>query len=260
MKKYILIASGFVLLFAACVPKAKLISEQKRVKGLQKDSSNMHSQLNDCNTQVASLEKDKMDLKNSINDLSISYQTNEANSNMTITDQAKRLKSLEGLIQVQKDVMTKLKKTVADALMNFKPDELTVTLKDGKLYVSLQEKLLFASGSAVVDPKGKDALKTLASVLNATSGITIDVEGHTDSIPMTGKYEDNWALSTARATSIVRILIKDYNVNPNAIIASGRSKYIPVATNSTAEGRASNRRTDIILSPDLTELFKLLNQ
>jgi len=255
-----MIASGIVLLFAACVPKSELISEQKKVKGLQKDSSNTHSQLSDCNTQVASLEKDKGDLKNSINDLSVSYQTNEANSNMTITDQAKRLKNLEGLIQAQKDVMTKLKKTVADALINFKPDELTVTLKDGKLYVSLQEKLLFASGSAVVNAQGKDALKTLASVLNTTSGITVDVEGHTDSIPMTGKYEDNWALSTARATSIVRILIKDYQVNPNAIIASGRSKYIPVATNSTAEGRASNRRTDIILSPDLTELFKLLNQ
>jgi len=260
MKKYIVIASGFVLLFTACVPKAKLITEQKRVKGLQKDSSTTHSQLSDCNAQVATLEKDKADLKNSINDLSVSYQTNEANSNMTITDQAKRLKNLEALIQAQKDVMTKLKKTVADALINFKPDELTVTLKDGKLYVSLQEKLLFASGSAVVNAQGKDALKTLASVLNTTSGITVDVEGHTDSIPMTGKYEDNWALSTARATSIVRILIKDYQVNPNAIIASGRSKYIPVATNATAEGRASNRRTDIILSPDLTDLFKLLNQ
>src|ERR1700722_20581800 len=110
--------------------------------------------------------------------------------------------------------MTKLKKTVAGAFINFKPDELTVTLKDGKLYVSLQEKLLFKSGSAEVDPKGKEALNTLASVLNTTTGITIDVEGHTDTIPMTGKYEDNWALSTARATSIVRILVKDYDVNP----------------------------------------------
>jgi len=260
MKKHIILISGVILLFTACVPKRELISEQKRVKGLQRDSSGTHSQLNDCNSQVALLQKDKADLTNSMNNLSSSDQSTIANSNMTIADQAKRLKNLESLIQAQKDVMNKLKKTVADALINFKPDELTVTLKDGKLYVSLQEKLLFASGSAVVDPQGKDALKTLASVLNTTSDITIDVEGHTDSIPMAGKYEDNWALSTARATSIVRILIKDYQVNPNTIIASGRSKYQPVATNSTAEGRASNRRTDIILSPDLTELFKLLNQ
>jgi chemotaxis protein MotB len=260
MKKHIILASGIILLFAACVPKKELISSQKRVKNLQSDSMGTHSKLNDCNSEVASLQKDKMDLKNSMNDQSANDQSTIANSNMTIADQAKRLKTLEALIQAQKDVMNKLKKTVADALINFKPDELTVTLKDGKLYVSLQEKLLFASGSAVVDPQGKDALKTLASVLNTTSDITVDVEGHTDSIPMTGKYEDNWALSTARATSIVRILTKDYQVNPNTIIASGRSKYLPVATNSTPEGRAGNRRTDIILSPDLTELFKLLNQ
>ncbi|HTB31473.1 MAG TPA: flagellar motor protein MotB [Bacteroidia bacterium] len=260
MKKYIILLSGIALLFNACVPKKELISSQKRVKNLQADSNGTHAQLNDCNSQVATLQKEKADLKNSMSDQSANYQSNQANSNMTIADQAKRLKTLEALIQAQKDVMNKLKKTVADALINFKPDELTVTLKDGKLYVSLQEKLLFASGSAVVDPQGKDALKTLATVLNTTSGITVDVEGHTDSIPMAGKYEDNWALSTARATSIVRILTKDYQVNPNTIIASGRSKYLPVATNSTPEGRAGNRRTDIILSPDLTDLFKLLNQ
>jgi len=260
MKKYLILASALTLLFAACVPKRDLVSSQKRVKGLQKDSTGTHAQLNDCNGQVAILEKDKTDLKNSLNNLSNNYQSDMATSTMTIADQAKRLKTLEGLIQAQKDVMNKLRKTVADALINFKPDELTVTLKDGKLYVSLQEKLLFKSGSAEVDPKGKDALKNLATVLNTTTGITVDVEGHTDTIPMTGKYEDNWALSTARSTSIVRILTKDYDVNPKIIIASGRSKYYPIADNASPEGRAKNRRTEIILSPDLTELFKLLNQ
>lgn len=260
MKKYIILLSGIVLTFSACVPKKELTSSQNRVKNLQADSSGTHSKLNDCNSQVASLEKDKMDLKNSMNDLSNSDQSTIANSNMTIADQAKRLKNLEGLIQAQKDVMNKLKKTVADALVNFKPDELTVYLKDGKLYVSLQEKLLFKSGSASVDPKGKEALQTLAAVLLNTQNITVDVEGHTDTIPITGKYEDNWALSTARATSIVRILTNDYGVNPHIIIASGRSKYYPIADNATEDGRAKNRRTEIILSPDLTELFKLLNQ
>lgn len=234
---------------------------------MQQDSTGTHSQLNtcnnqlsDCNTQVRGLEKDTVNLHNYTKNLSADYQSNIASSNMTIEDQAKRLKTLEGLIQAQKDIMTKLKKTVADALINFKPDELTVTLKDGKLYVSLQEKLLFPSGSAVVNPEGKLALKNLADVLIATSGITVDVEGHTDSIPIAGKYEDNWALSTARANSIVRILTNDYKVDPHTIIASGRSKYFPVADNKTDAGRALNRRTEIILSPDLTELFKLLNQ
>lgn len=267
MKKYIILLSGILLTFAACVPKKELIREQARVKNLQKDSTSTHSKLSDCNSQVATLEKDKTDLKKSIDELSASYSSAEANANanlatskMTIEQQAKRLKDMEGIIQQEKDVMNNLKKTIADALINFKPDELTVTLKDGKLYVALQEKLLFASGSAVVYPKGKEALKTLASVLTTTSGITINVEGETDTVPITGKYQDNWALSTARATSVVRILVDNYKVDPHMVIASGRSKYLPVATNSTPEGRAANRRTDIILSPDLSALFKLLNQ
>jgi chemotaxis protein MotB len=256
MKRYVVILSALILLFAACVPKSKLLSEQKRVHELQRDSSGTHAKLSECNSQVASLEKDKSDLQSSVNSLSSSYQS----SSMTVAQQAKRLKDMEALIQAQKDVMNKLKKTVADALINFKPDELSVYLKDGKLYVSLQEKLLFKSGSAVVDPKGKEALKTLAAVLVSTPNITVDVEGHTDTVPITGKYEDNWALSVARATSIVRILTSDYSVDPHTIIASGRSKYYPVADNTTPEGRAKNRRTEIILSPDLTELFNLLNQ
>jgi len=256
MKKYIVLLSGLVIIFAGCVPKRKLISAQTHLHELQSDSSATHSKLSNCNSQVALLEKDKADLQNSVNDLSASYQS----TTMTVAEQAKRLKNLESLIQQQRDVMNNLKKTIADALINFKPDELSVYLKDGKLYVSLQEKLLFASGSAVVDPKGKEALKTLAAVLINTPNITVDVEGHTDTVPITGRYEDNWALSVARATSIVRILTNDYGVNPHTVIASGRSKYYPVAENTTPDGRAKNRRTEIILSPDLTDLFKLLNQ
>jgi len=259
MKRYVAILSGIVL-FAACVPKRELIREQARVKTLQKDSTSTHSSLSDCNGQVTDLQKDKADLQNSIKELSASYQESVSNSNMTIADQAKRLKNMEGLIQKQKDVMNNLKKTVADALVNFKPDELTVTMKDGKLYVSLQEKLLFKSGSAVVDPEGKQALEKLAVVLINTPHITIDIEGHTDTVPITGKYEDNWALSVARSTAIARVLIKDYGVDPHAIIASGRSQYFPIADNSSPDGRSRNRRTEIILSPDLSELFKLLGQ
>lgn len=259
MKKYAAILSG-ALIFFSCVPKRDLIREEARVNNLQNDSTTTHSRLIYCNGQYSNLQKDTADLHNSIKELSASYQATVSNSNMTIADQAKRLKNLEGLIQAQKDVMNKLKKTVADALINYKPDELSVYLKDGKLYVSLQEKLLFKSGSAMVDPKGKEALEKLAVVLINTPHITIDIEGHTDSIPITGKYQDNWALSVARATAIARILINDYGVDPHSIIASGRSKYFPVASNSTPEGRAKNRRTEIILSPDLTELFKLLGQ
>jgi len=146
-------------------------------------------------------------------------------------------------------------------LMNYKTDELSVYTKDGNVYVSLAEKLLFKSGSDVVDPKGKEALKTLAQVLNTTKDITVMIEGHTDNVPIkTSKFKDNWDLSTARATSIVRILTKDDGFDSNRITASGRSQFHPIQANETAEGRAGNRRTEVILSPDLKELYKLLEQ
>ena len=260
MKKYTLILLCSVLAFSSCVPKKRLLSEQKRVKNLQADSIGTHSSLNDCNAKVADLEKGKTDLQQAMSNLSSSSQATIENSKMTIAEQAKRLKDLQTLIQSQKDIVNKLKKTVADALINFKPDELSVSIKDGKLYVSLQEKLLFKSGSAVVDPKGKEALQSLAAVLSATQDISVVIEGHTDNVPIKGKYEDNWSLSTERATSIVRILTNDYKVDAHNIIASGRSEFYPVADNTTTEGKAKNRRTEIILSPNLSELFKLLSQ
>ena len=267
MKKYILFTGGIIFLLSSCVPKRQLISEQNRVRDLQKDSSNTHVSLNDCNSRldvsnakVVAMEKEKRSIQSDLEALSSSAETTIARSNLTIAEQAKRLKDLQDLIQSQKDIVNKLKKTVADALVNFKPDELSVSIKDGKLYVSLQEKLLFKSGSAMVDPKGKEALKSLASVLNSAPEINVMIEGHTDTVPIRGKFEDNWALSVSRATSFVRILTDDYKVDAHRVIASGRSEFFPVDNNKTAEGRAKNRRTEIILSPNLNELFKLLNQ
>ncbi len=267
MKKYTIMLFGVMLVFTSCVSKKKLHNEQAKVKNLQADSTNTHSGLNSCNSKVATLEKEKADLEKekadvqkSLVNLSSSSKATIENSKMTIAEQAKRLQDLQNLIQSQKDILNKLKKTMADALINFKPDELSVELKDGKLYVSLQEKLLFKSGSAEVDPKGKEALKTLAAVLNNTKDISIMIEGHTDNVPVSGKYQDNWSLSTARATSIVRILTIDNKVDAHIISASGRAEYYPLADNSTTEGKAKNRRTEIILTPDLKELFKLINQ
>jgi len=260
MKTTTLILLSSVFLISSCVSKKKFANEQARVKTLQNDSTGTHSNLNSCNLRVADLEMAAEKLKNAMLNLSNSSQSEIENSKMTIEEQAKRLKDLQSLIQSQKDILNKLKKTVADALINFKPDELSVELKDGRLYVSLQEKLLFKSGSAIVDPKGKEALQKLASVLNITKDISVMIEGHTDNVPMSGKYEDNWSLSTARSTAIVRILIADSTVDPKTIIAAGRAEFYPIADNTTTDGKAKNRRTEIILSPNLKELFKLLNQ
>lgn len=252
------------LLLSSCVTKGKYLSAQDRIHSLQDDSTHTHGRLSDCNASVKRLESDKSEIQGRYdalqNDLR-GLQSASAQSKMTIADQAARLQHLQNLIQKQRDAMSKLRKSIADALVNFKPDELSVYIKDGNVYVSLQEKLLFKTGSAVVDPKGKQALGFLAEVLNNTPDVTVLIEGHTDTVPIKNeKFQDNWALSVARATSIVRILTKDYDVDPHRVTASGRGEFHPVASNSTAEGRTSNRRTEIILAPNLSELYKLLEE
>ncbi len=245
----------------SCGPSKKLLDSEAKVDKLQKDNAHSLGLLNDCNTQVKILTDDKTSLKNENALIQDNLKSLSTESKMTIADQAKRLKNFQNMIQAQKDVMNKLKSSIADALMNYKTDELSVYIKDGNVYVSLEEKLLFKSGSDVVDPKGKEALKTLANVLNSTKDVTVMIEGHTDNVPIkTKQFKDNWDLSTARATSILRILTTDYGFDSNRITASGRGQFHPVKTNETAEGRASNRRTEIILSPDLNELYKLLYQ
>jgi chemotaxis protein MotB len=251
----------FGLIFTSCVSNKKFMASEAKVDKLQKDNANTLGLLNDCNTQVKILTDDKTSLKNENALVQNSLKALSTESKMTIADQAKRLKNFQDMIQTQKDVMAKLKNSIADALMNYKTDELSVYIKDGNVYVSLEEKLLFKSGSDVVDPKGKEALKTLANVLNSTKDVTVMIEGHTDNVPIkTKQFKDNWDLSTARATSILRILTTDYGFDSNRITASGRGQFHPVKTNETTEGRAANRRTEIILSPDLNELYKLLYQ
>jgi len=247
------------LSFLSCVSSKKFMASEAKVDKLQKENANALSQLNDCNVQVKNLKEEKVSLQNENASVQNDLKALSAESNMTIADQAKRLKNLQDIIQSQRDVMTNLKNSIADALMNYKADELSVYIKDGNVYVSLAEKLLFKSGSDMVNPKGKEALKSLANVINSTKDITVMIEGHTDNVPIkTNQFEDNWDLSAARATSIVRILTKDYGFDSNRITASGRGEFHPVTTNETAEGRAGNRRTEIILSPDLNELYKLL--
>ncbi len=146
------------------------------------------------------------------------------------------------------------------ALLGFNADELSVEIKNGKVYVSMSDRLLFKSGSAAVEDKGKQAIKLLADVLNSNPDIEILVEGHTDNVPIrTAVFRDNWDLSVVRATSIVRVLTEDHKIAPTRVTASGRGEYFPRASNDNQEGRALNRRTEIILSPKLDEIMQLLN-
>ncbi|MBO9202451.1 MULTISPECIES: OmpA family protein [Niastella] len=283
------ISIGTLVLLSSCVPTKKFKASQSALQSARNDSAALAKNVSDLKANVAQLQQQiadqqkTIDSKNqSITDLDqeidklskdISDLNNEkvklinessskssliSKNGQELLSQKKKLEQLQALMDQQKMAIEEIRKKMAAALNGFKSSELTVATKNGKVYVSLQENLLFPSGSAVVNPKGKEALHKLADVLNINPDITVDIEGHTDSIPIRGKYQDNWDLSLARAASIVRILTVDYKVTPERVVASGHSQFEPVQTNSTAEGRAQNRRTDIILSPKLDELYKLL--
>lgn len=250
-----------VLFFTSCVSSKKYNEALAREQGLMNDNARLNENINGLNARLSESQNENSRLINQIDAAGKNAAELARLANMTqqqLQEEQARLAQMRQLMDQQRQAIENLRKKMTDALVNFKPDELSVFVKNGKVYVSLQESLLFPSGSAVVNPKGKDALGTLAQVLNLNPDISVLVEGHTDSIPIRVKYEDNWALSVARSTAIVRLLTNNYKVDPVRVIASGHSYYEPVDNNSTPEGRARNRRTEIILSPNLDELMKLL--
>lgn len=177
-----------------------------------------------------------------------------------LQDKNARLVELEGILNQKDSVVNVLKDKVSDALLGFKDMGLAVDMKNGKVYVSLDEQLLFKSGSITVDPKGVNALNKLAEVLAVNPDINIMVEGHTDDVPyISGStIKDNWDLSVRRATAIVRILMNNKQIDGKRIVAAGRSKYHPVINSKAPDARKKNRRTEIILTPKLDELFQIL--
>jgi chemotaxis protein MotB len=258
---YTILLLLIVISLNACVPQKKYLAAQNRVARLHQDSVNFYNEILGLKGTVSKIEEENLMTASRLNksreELSQTKQ-NLTSSNETIASQQARLQELQRLIEQQKQQTEGLRKTIADALINFNSDQLTVSLKNGKVYVSMSEQLLFPSASAEVNKAGTEALATLAKVLNQNTDININIEGHTDSIAIAKKYIDNWALSVARSTAIARILIKNYEVNPTRIITSGRSQFFPIADNSTETGRAKNRRTEIILEPKLDKIMQLV--
>lgn len=187
--------------------------------------------------------------KKSLDELTAELQKREA-----------RVAELEGILKRKDEATNELKKKLSDALLGFEGKGLTITQKNGKVYVSMDESLLFASGSTSVETKGVDALIKVAKVLEQNTDINVMIEGHTDDVPMVGKgdIKDNWDLSVMRATSIVKIITKNSSVDPKRLTASGRGEYFPINPAKTADARKNNRRTEIILTPKLDELLKVL--
>jgi chemotaxis protein MotB len=171
-----------------------------------------------------------------------------------------RVNELEDILKKKDQASADLKKKLSDALYNFENKGLTITQKNGKVYVSLDESLLFASGKTNVEPRGVEALKNVAKVLEQNPDINVMVEGHTDDVPMngTGDIKDNWDLSVMRATSVTKIMLKSASIDPKRITSAGRGEFFPLDPGKTAEARKKNRRTEIILTPKLDELLKVL--
>lgn len=234
-------------------------AHQDLIKGNVNETRKLLSELTGAQENLRQKEdllrqlEESLDLKK----ISLDELTNE------IQKKNERMAELEKILDTQKKIVQDLKNKVSDALLGFENNGLTVTNKNGKVYVSLDEKLLFKSASWEIDANGRKALKKLAGVLEKNPGIQITIEGHTDNVPYNpgnSQLKDNWDLSVKRATTVVRALLEGTKIKPERLNASGRSEYVPVDLSNTPEARQKNRRTEIILTPDLTELYKVIDK
>jgi chemotaxis protein MotB len=257
---------------------------EEKLRKLKEDTTNLGIDVRSSSQRLAELEKEHTQLntyyKNLMNSsgklnrdmaqqqeqlLSIQQnldKTRKLNDSLStsLAEREKKVQELEQVLSNKDKAVQELKNRITNALLNFKENDLTIKVKNGKVYVSLAEQLLFGSGSIEVDQKGVTALQQLAKAIKDQKDINIMVEGHTDNVPISKKspyMQDNWDLSVMRATSITKILTKA-GVSSKQITASGRGEYSPLAANDTPQNKQKNRRTEIIITPDLDELFKIL--
>lgn len=278
---------------------SKLVELQKSVNDLVKDSADQghtYRRLNDLygeltksydkllsnnekllagNTEetrrlIAQLNQIKEDLQRKEDKMqkdSIALTDRERNLNElrgTLKEKEDRVNELQSVLDKRDSTVNALRKAVSDALLGFQNNGLTVNEKNGRVYVSMEERLLFASGSTIIEKKGEEALKELGTVLEKNTDINILVEGHTDNVPISGTLpsgaKDNWELSVLRATSVVKIILKNVSIDPTRLTAAGRGPFQPIDPAPTTEARKKNRRTEIILTPKLDELMKVIDQ
>ena len=274
--KRIIFALCLLIAVTSCVSKKKyMVAENGRLAALRRErvlNRNLGQQKDEIaklKQQITDLMSDTTRLGQAIRDYRKSLYSNlseQEKLNMLLKEKMEKLAEREATInKLQAEVdaqnarLQSLLNSVKDALLGFSSYELTVNEKNGKIYVAMSDKLLFESGSAQVNKQGKEALGKLAEVLKKQHDIDVFIEGHTDNKPIkTVQFKDNWDLSVVRATSVVRILTKDYGVNPLQILPCGRGEFMPVDNNESVEGRAHNRRTEIIMAPKLDKLMDIL--
>jgi chemotaxis protein MotB len=233
--------------------KVKIQSLEEEIAKLKADTANL-------NQRIASLSSSLDDVNNNYAKLRTNSSTEIRKLADDLQKREARLKEVEEVLRKRDEATNALKNKLQKALLGFAENGLTVEIKNGKVYVSLTDKLLFSSGSIVIDERGKQALKELAKVLNTQPEINIAVEGHTDNqrVVNLGQIKDNWDLSVLRATSVTRFLIDEQKVDANRLTATGKGEFQPVENLNTAEARSKNRRIEIILSPKLDELYNLI--
>ncbi len=229
----------------------------KIMAGNDSDNSKLSGDLQNTREQLLRKQDTLRALETRLNNQRVELD----NLNAELKKREARVSELEELLKNKDEAAAKLKKILSDALFNFENKGLTITQKNGKVYVSMDESLLFASGKISVEPKGAEALKNVAKVLEQNPDINVMVEGHTDDVPMKGSEEikDNWDLSVMRATSVTKIMLGSAKINPRRINACGRGEFVPLDNAKTPEARKKNRRTEIILTPKLDELLKVLD-
>lgn len=226
------------------------------LKGNARETRRLLSQLQNTQSDLQTKEDQLRELERNVN----AGQQDLLRMGAELEARNQRLAELERILNKKDSAVNALKENVSKALMGFEGQGLTVEMKNGKVYVSMDEKLLFRSGSYVVDARGRQALSDLAGVLVSNRDVNIMIEGHTDDVPYRSGsvIKDNWDLSVLRATSVLKILLEGGKIDPERLTAAGRGEFQPVAEGKSATARSRNRRTEIILTPRLDELFKIL--
>lgn len=238
--------------------------------GLQDNLSTLTAEHDALRKQYAALDADRAKLARDLDQLrdmldkgnaEASRMLQELQRNQAdLEERSQRVEELESLLKAREEAIAAIRRQVSDALLGFEGKGLTISTRDGKVYVSMEDKLLFRSGSYEIGRDGEKAVRDLAKVLAANPDINVMVEGHTDDVRYTPNayLKDNLDLSAKRATTVVRLLLENKEIAPERIVAAGRGESLPVADGKTAEARAKNRRTEIILTPKYDELMKLM--
>ncbi|MGZ3755746.1 MAG: OmpA family protein [Mucilaginibacter sp.] len=286
--KYLFLAACVCLTLNACVvlsPKKykallaerdslsnRSVNLEAEIARLQGDTASLHHQIAQLNHEAADLNERIKGLNGNVADIQKKYEGLNNNYNATtskvsaltadLQKREARLKEVEDILRKRDEASNALKEKLQKALLGFQQSGLTVDIRNGKVYVSLADKLLFPSGSIIINENGKTALKQFAAVLNKEPDINIAVEGHTDDkkVINLGQIKDNWDLSVLRATSVTRYLTEVENVDPHRLTATGKSEFQPIDPANSNDARAKNRRIEIVLSPKLDELYNLITK